>query len=240
MFKTRLLSGIVLIAILLTFIITGGDALVLFLLFVSTCGLVELYRVFDINIAPLGMLGYMATLLYYINFMRDFIKEPLIIFMGLLLLLLVCFVVKYPKYKVEQIMAAFFGVFYVAIMISYVYKVRALDNGALYVWLVFLSSWGCDTLAYCVGMTCSKLLKLNTHKMTPVLSPNKTVEGAIGGLVGAGLLTLIYTTVMKNYYPISNGTVVLLIIVTMVAALFSMVGDLAASGIKRAYDIKDY
>ena len=57
-----------------------------------------------------------------------------------------------------------------------------LDDGAVAVWLIFLSSWGCDTCAYCVGMLLGK------HKMAPKLSPKKSVEGGIGGIVGAALL----------------------------------------------------
>lgn len=73
--------------------------------------------------------------------------------------------ISYPKYNTQQIMAAFFGVFYVAVMLSYIYLTRMLPGGVFTVWLVFICSWGCDTCAYCVGMLIGK------HKMAPVLSP---------------------------------------------------------------------
>lgn len=60
---------------------------------------------------------------------------------------------------------SFFGVFYVAVMLSYLYQVRAMGDGRYLAWLIFLSSWGCDTSAYCVGMLLGK------HKLAPVLSP---------------------------------------------------------------------
>ena len=84
--------------------------------------------------------------------------------LGLLIVLMFVYVFTYPKYQTEQLLAAFFGVFYVAVMLSYVYQTRMLSAGTYIVWLIFLCSWGCDTCAYCVGMLIGK------HKMTPKLS----------------------------------------------------------------------
>ena len=65
------------------------------------------------------------------------------------------------------------------LMFSYLYQVRSMPDGKYLVWLIVLSSWGCDTCAYCAGMLLGK------HKMAPKLSPKKTVEGAVGGVLGA-------------------------------------------------------
>ena len=67
-------------------------------------------------------------------------------------------------------------------MLSYLYSVREGNNGAYTVWLIFLCSWGSDTCAYLAGVAFGK------HKMAPVLSPKKSVEGAVGGVVGAAAL----------------------------------------------------
>ena len=61
------------------------------------------------------------------------------------------------------------------------------------VWLIFLCSWGCDTCAYCVGMLIGK------HKMAPVLSPKKSMEGAVGGVVGAALLGVVYAAATQGH-----------------------------------------
>ena len=154
--------------------------------------------------------------------------------LGCLVLLMSVYVFTYPKYKTEQIMAAFFGVFYMAVMFSYVYRTREIASGAYIVWLIFLCSWGCDTCAYCAGKLLGK------HKMTPVLSPKKTVEGAIGGVLGTAVLTMLYAYVFKDAMEIDGSGMIALAIISMVGALISMVGDLAASAIKRNYDVKDY
>ena len=98
----------------------------------------------------------------------------------------------------------------------------------------FLCSWGCDTCAYCVGVLIGK------HKMSPKLSPKKSIEGAVGGVVGSMLLTLLYTWIFRTQMQIETREMFLLALIGGVGALISMVGDLAASAVKRNYEIKDY
>ena len=107
-------------------------------------------------------------------------------------------------------------------------------DGKYLVWLILLSSWGCDTFAYCAGKLFGK------HKMTPKLSPKKTVEGAIGGVVGAAVLGFLYGTFFKNNMIQVINPGVISGAACAIAAVISMVGDLAASAIKRNHDIKDY
>ena len=57
--------------------------------------------------------------------------------LGVLILMMFAYVFTYPKYKTEQVLAAFFGVFYVAVMLSYVYQTRMIEAGAYIVWLIF-------------------------------------------------------------------------------------------------------
>ena len=141
---------------------------------------------------------------------------------------------KVPCGKEKLIFAIFFGLFYVAVMLSYVFQIRMLDNGVYLAFLIFICSWGCDTCAYCVGVLIGK------HKMAPVLSPKKSIEGAVGGVVGTALLTVLYCSVFKDQMGLDTRSIVVLAVISAVAALISMVGDLTASAIKRNYDIKDY
>lgn len=234
MFKTRLLSGIVLVILALVLIITGGNVLLASTLVLSYIGMFELYRIFKIEKEPAGILGYLAITVFYLDLLFGFIPETFMFVLGFLILLMFVYVFSYPKYKTEQIMAAFFGVFYVGVMLSYVYQARMLEKGAYLVWLIFLCSWGCDTCAYCVGMLIGK------HKMSPKLSPKKSIEGAVGGVVGAALLTVIYSMIFKDAMNLTMNEVWILAAISAVGALISMVGDLTASAIKRNYEIKDY
>lgn len=233
MFKTRLLSGIVLVLAALVLIITGGDVLLISTLVISYIGMFELYRIFHIEKAAPGIVGIWRQL-FIIPISGFGLPGYDDAVLGLLVILMFVYVFTYPKYHTEQLLAAFFGVFYVAVMLSYIYQTRMLALGAYVVWLVFLCSWGCDTCAYCVGVLIGK------HKMAPVLSPKKSVEGAVGGVVGAALLTVIYTMIFKNAMGITQAEVWILAGISAVGALISMVGDLTASAIKRNYEIKDY
>lgn len=234
MFKTRLLSGILLVIIALATIISGGDVLFATLMLISFIGMTEIYKVLEISGTLLGVLGYIGGAVYYALLRLGKTEWIMMFVIGYLIAIMVTYVFAYPKYRSEQIMLAFFGMFYVAVMLSYVYQTRMLPQGAFIVWLVFICSWGCDTCAYCVGMLFGK------HKMAPKLSPKKSIEGAVGGVIGAALLGVLYAVCMNHFFASAEANLLQYAIICAVGALISMVGDLAASAIKRNHNIKDY
>lgn len=231
MFKTRLLSGIVLVLIALLTIGSGGIVLLLTLLGISMIGMQELYKVMGVRQNEFNLLegaGYVGIALFYgtLYFHAPVSGELLIL--ATLVLMMFVYVFTYPKYEANQIMSALFGLVYVGVMLSFIYQTRMIaDEGKYLVWLIFICSWGCDTCAYCVGVLIGK------HKMAPVLSPKKSIEGAVGGVVGSALLGVAYAAILdKNMIAYA--------VICAVGALISMVGDLAASAIKRNQGIKDY
>lgn len=230
MFKTRLLSGIVLVAVALLTIISGGYVLFFTLLGISLIGMQELYKVMKVredHFNALEIAGYLGAVIYYVLMSLDFEKYGMMGVIISFMMFMFVYVFTYPKFKADQVMPAFFGVVYVAVMLSFIYLTRNLPDGKFLVWLIFLCSWGCDTCAYCVGMLIGK------HKMAPVLSPKKSVEGAVGGVAGAALLGVIYAAA-------TQGPMLEYAVICAIGALISMVGDLAASAIKRNQNIKDY
>ena len=233
MFKTRLLSWIVLVIILIATVGTGGGLLFGFLALISLIGLSELYKVVDVQSKVLGFTGYLAAVVYYGILYTGQMQYVTFLTIVFLVVLMAVYVFSFPVFKAEQVMTVFFGVFYVAVMLSYVYQTRMLDDGAVAVWLIFLSSWGCDTCAYCVGMLLGK------HKMAPKLSPKKSIEGGIGGLAGAALLGALYALAINKWGGASAG-VGEYALICFVGGIISMIGDLAASAIKRNHEIKDY
>lgn len=233
MFKTRLLSGIVLVIIALITISSGGFLLWGTLYLISLIGLYELYRVMKIEKGILGIVGYLLATMYYLSLLLKWNMDPMMFVIAALVLVMTVYVCFFPKYGTEQVMTAFFGVFYVAVMLSYIYRTRILTDGLFLVGLVFLCSWGCDTCAYCVGVLFGK------HKMAPKLSPKKSIEGAIGGLVGSALLGALYALAINRWGGASAIPVVYAGI-CFAGGIISMIGDLAASAIKRNHEIKDY
>ena len=230
MFVTRLISGVVLVAIALVTIGLGNWVLFATLLLVSLIGARELYQAMKVSKKGFSLLelgGYAGIILYYLGVVFLEEKFHLAAILAGLVILMFIYVFRYPEYHAHQVMAAFFGIVYVGVMLSCVYQARMLPGGHFHVWLIFLCSWGCDTCAYCAGMLFGK------HKMAPVLSPKKSVEGAVGGVAGAVLLGVIFAAVTKG--PAAEYAAI-----CGAGALISMVGDLAASAVKRNMEIKDY
>lgn len=234
MFKTRLLSGIVLIIIALVTIISGGDFLFVTTLLISLIGLSELYKISHLEKKLLGMTGYAFTIVYYLILRFQYKQYLMYFIMIFLILIMIEYVMMFPKFKSEDIMIIFFGLFYVSIMLSYIYQTRLLEDGAYIVWLIFICSWGCDTCAYCVGMLIGK------HKMAPKLSPKKSIEGGIGGILGAAFIGAIYAGIIGKYSQNGENIIVWFALICALGAVISQIGDLAASAIKRNHDIKDY
>ncbi len=238
MFKTRLISGIILIIAALAFIIAGGPLLLAVLLAISVIGMRELYRAVGVSrekaFTAMEIAAYAGVAAYYIMLFlgQETFLLPVLV-CGLIAVMAV-YVFAWPAYRSGQAMAAFFGIVYVGVMLSYIYQTRILPDGAYTVWLIFICSWGCDTCAYCVGMLFGK------HKMSPKLSPKKSVEGAVGGVVGAALLGMIYAAAIGRFTGAGRMPILEYALIGAAGALISMVGDLAASAIKRNHDIKDY
>ena len=237
MFKTRLLSGIVLVLVALLTICSGGTVLYMTVLCLSLIGAGELFRVMKVREDKWNLLeitGYAGVVIFYLSLLlHDPMYQMLALILDLVLLMAV-YVFTYPKYNANQVMPAFFAIVYVGVMLSYVYQTRMLDGGKFHVWLIFLCSWGCDTCAYCVGVLFGK------HKMAPVLSPKKSIEGAVGGVVGSALLGCIYAYFFGAKMDEVSNPMVACAVACAIAAVISQIGDLAASAIKRNHNVKDY
>ncbi len=233
MFKTRLLSGIILVIVLIITVGYGGNLLFGILAVISLIGMNELYKVVKVEKSGLGIVGYLAAVSYYVLLLTDRLDVMTALSILFLILVMAVYVLSFPKYRTEQVMITYFGLFYVAVMLSYVYQTRMLPDGSVAVWLIFLSSWGCDTCAYCVGMLIGK------HKMAPRLSPKKSVEGGVGGVLGAAILGALFSLAM-NQWAQTDVNPAFYALICGVGGIISQIGDLAASAIKRNHEIKDY
>lgn len=245
MFRTRLLSGVVLIVIAAAAFYMGTPVLTLLLLFVSAVGYRELSKALGVSAAEQGKkfsapeaAGYGGIAVYYLLILladmgvlenKGLYLAACIV--GLFLVELFVYVLCFPKYQAEQIAFSVFSFLYAPVMLSFIDFIRMEENGRIMVWFILICSWGCDTCAYCVGKLTGK------KKIFPVLSPKKSLEGCIGGVVGAALIGLVYSFFLMDREPEVLGGVAL---ICALGAAVSMAGDLAASAIKRNKGIKDY
>lgn len=231
MFWTRLGSGIVLMAVTIMLMIFGGAPLFWVITLISVIGLFELYRIVGMEKTLPAVIGYVASIGLDILIAQGWHEWAIVMPVLALLLVMACYVISYPKYRSEQVIMVLFGLLYVTVMLSYVFQVRFLEGGILAVWLIYIGAWGSDTCAYCVGKLIGK------HKMPSTLSPNKTIEGCVGGIVGAALIGFLFAL---GFYRDNSALWWQFAIVGAVSSVISQIGDLTASAIKRNHDIKDY
>lgn len=230
MFWTRLKSGIVLMAITIALLVYGGYPLFFIITGISLIGLFELYRTVGMEKTIPAVIGYISSIIIDILILDNYYEYLLMWIIFTLMVLMACYVIAFPKFNSNQMIMILFGLIYVTVMLSFVYKVRFVKNGILLVWLIFIGAWGSDTCAYCVGKLIGK------HKMPSKLSPNKTIEGCIGGILGAALIGFIFAAVCFEDRNIWWE----LPIIGAASSVISQIGDLTASAIKRNHDIKDY
>lgn len=237
MFITRLLSGIVLLAAAALLFVVGGIWLVIALGILSLVGVYELFRIWGMEKHPLAIVTYVATVGCYAMFIDYPFNLGLHEIMPIiaLLALLTVYVIRYPKDHINQVAKSIFALIYVPVMMSFIYLLREYEMGEWLIWLVLISSWGADTCAYCVGKLIGK------HHFSE-LSPKKTIEGCVGGIVGAALIAFGYAWFvpegMGEYFILDVR--IMFPVVAAISALISQIGDLSASAIKRNYEVKDY
>ena len=240
MFGKRLMSSVVLVILALVLLLTGDGVLALGMLILSLIAFRELTKACGVIAEgqknnALEAVGYAGIVLYYLVVYGS--ENPVywvgmlaLIFLGMMFV----YVFSFPRFRAEQVMTAFFCAFYAPVLFTFIFLTRNLPNGIYMVWMIFISSWICDTCAYLTGMAIGK------HKLAPVLSPKKSIEGAVGGIVGSALVGAAFGYfALERVFADQNVTWIAALICG-VGAVISQVGDLAASGIKRNHDIKDY
>ena len=234
MFKERLISGVIVLAIAVAAILLGGYVLFFFTAAVSLIGLFEFYRAQKMEKSMTAIAGYCGwAVLYVLLFFGISGAAAMGMAAGTIFIMSV-YVFTFPRFKAPEVFTAIAGLAYVALLMSFLYQTRVLADGLYITPLVFISAWGNDTCAYCVGV------KFGKHKMFPILSPKKSVEGFVGGIAGAAVLGLIYGLLFGKYLPTLTMPAAGCTVICAVGALIAVAGDLAASAIKRDAEIKDY
>ena len=237
--KTRVISGIVIALVLAGVLIPGGYLLAAVLTIVSFISYFELTRATGVHednkkVNALEACGYASIIVHYVQMIlvkshKYFVFSILFAFF----LIMVCYVLSFPKFKSVQAVAAFFCFVYAPVSMSFVYLLRMRLYGQYFAWIPFIA-WVCDTCAYFAGRAFGK------HKLAPVLSPKKTIEGSIGGILGSVIVGAIFGYVLYVNATHDKAVIFVLVIITFVGSIIAQLGDLLASGIKRDHEIKDY
>ena len=226
----RFFTGMVLLPVILLLIFLGGWFLTIALGILMLFGILEFYfmekRRGAQNNALLGVISAIMVLLSF------HLREPLLWQGAVVATIVITFIIEFGRVRdfkesVQRIATTIGGIFYIAFPMAFLVAIRAGDSGLHWFFAYIYCTWGTDTFAYLIGNMFGKT------KLAPVLSPKKTVEGAVGGIIAGSLLPL--GVLYQGGIPITIGALFLF----MLASFAGTAGDLFESRVKRFFGIKD-
>lgn len=225
--KIRVLSSFFLLPLVLFLFYLGGKALLFVVNFVIITSILEFSKAF----ANIGIfinkkiLIIISQLQLYLIITNNISMSYVTI---LILILLNSIFIVLEKTSIKSFIVTLFVHCYLTIPISLIYHLR--QGYEMFFWTIFVTSMLTDTFAYFTGIFFGK------NKLIPKLSPNKTIEGALGGIFFSIIGNIIY-----NYInPFQKMNLVFNSFFALFGSIFSQLGDLFASSIKRETGIKDF
>jgi phosphatidate cytidylyltransferase len=225
MFRQRLLSALVGIPAVLAVAWAGGLTFLAVISLVGALALRELYEIGGVGEPIERILGYSGHLL--LCFLAWF-YGPLALFVGLIFFFIavnIWWIGSFPR-EYKSLSVLVWGKIYITALLSCFFWVRQSQEGFLLITVIFVTVWASDTGAYLIGMTMGK------HRLLPSVSPKKSFEGAIGGIIFAAAALGMMGPLLGMGYIEAIFTGILLSIV-------GQIGDLAESALKRSAHIKD-
>jgi CDP-diglyceride synthetase len=134
---------------------------------------------------------------------------------------------QYPEVNLEEAGYNLLGIIYPVVFYSYLYLLRQLPQGVVWTFFTFFLVWSTDTFAYLIGKG------FGHYPLAPKVSPNKTIEGSIGGLLGCFIVGLVFRFWMGEFSFLHT------IIISLIVGIVGQIGDLFESSLKRSAGIKD-
>lgn len=203
---------------------------------IAIIALNEYYNAFS-QYKPIKWIGYLSaasiSLIHFVPTEQLFGVVGLVIPI-IIVALFIQLIIKNLQISIIDIAISLFGVLYVVLFIMFIPLLAGVENGKILIWYALFSAWGTDVFAYVTGKT----LKLGKHKFSKI-SPNKSIEGCIGGLIGALVICFIFTICMDKFLNFEISYIKVLIVSTILS-IIGQFGDFAASSIKRFTGIKDF
>lgn len=232
MLRQRIISAVVAIPIIFAAIWFGDPWLSIVVALFVALGAFEFYRLGNsAGWQPFIIIGIILALLFILNTHSDDEKTTPLLITGAVLIPLIRIIWRYDGQKafVNWIWTVA-GIFYVGWMMSHILLLRDLEyDGRDWVILAIFATFASDTSAYFTGRSLGK------HKMAPAISPGKTWEGAIGGLLGAAIATVLLAIITD----IDDIGYIKIIPLGFLISIFAQIGDLTESALKRNASAKD-
>jgi phosphatidate cytidylyltransferase len=223
----RIIASLTLVPLGL-FVFYGGVPLYLAQIAMSSTAIYEFYNAFkEKNINPLYSIGYIFSI--FIGLKNIMHLPTKYTFMVLFVLFIMCMIsMLRVKNNIIDVSITLLGLVYVDLFLDFIIlTINDFTLGYIYVWFIFIIACATDTFAYFSGYLFGK------HKLIPKVSPKKTIEGSIGGMLGS----IICCTIFGYIFNLNLGYIILL---GAIGSIVAQIGDLFASSIKRFVGIKDY
>ncbi len=238
--KTRVITAVVAVAVFLPFLIfSDTPAFTVCILLLSLIAAFEMLRCIGLSknfILSLASYAYTAgavILARGIDELDRFLVYMLFSTVVYMFILIAASLFSRGRVPIDGVSELFMMMFYIAITFSCILLIRDSRFGGYLYLIVFVAAWLTDSGAYFSGMALGK------HKLIPDVSPKKTVEGAIGGIIVCILSMLVYALVIDLIIDVKVHYGVF-VISGMLLSVVAMIGDLVMSLLKRKYNIKDY
>lgn len=235
MLRQRIITSSVGLPLLIAAIWFGTPWFTLIVTAMAIVGTLEFYRMSqNANVKPNVYLGIVWVILLVISpYCPYSLTTPLLITSLIVISLISILFLPSKESAFGNWIWTIAGIFYVGWMLSHWVGLRILENGREWVFFAFFATIATDTVAFFVGKAWGK------HQMSPAISPGKTWEGAIGGLVGAILISLIVKALFSlttSSFPINYWQAAML---GGIISIFAQLGDLTESLLKRNTKTKD-
>ena len=184
---------------------------------------------------PIEIVAYASTVVIGIASLAytDLIMK--IVVFGLAFITLLLFlkvIITDMKTTFKDVAYTMMGIVYIVLFILFLALIRGLEDGKILIAYAVIIAWSTDIFAYLIGRNFGK------HKFSKV-SPKKSMEGSIAGILGAVVISAVYILIINKYFQ-ANYSIVAICIISALLSIVSQIGDFVASSIKRFADVKDY
>lgn len=230
--KQRVITAVIALMIFIPIIVYGGA---LIELAAAVLGIVAIHEFFKMRypnrqlwlIEGLADLATLTIILPVTDWFYSLTNNFQLYYIFVMILMALT-VFEQKQFPIDELGFPVFTSLYVGM--GFAAFVAARQNSLVVLMLALFIVWSTDIGAYMIGR------KIGRHKLAPSVSPNKTIEGAIGGIICAVIVTALYVWKFGDYFPYSPIVMVMLAIVFSIAGQF---GDLVESAYKRHYGVKD-
>ncbi|MFC7372203.1 phosphatidate cytidylyltransferase [Fictibacillus iocasae] len=230
--KERIITGAIAAVLFGGLVVYGGWPFAALVIGLSLIGMYELLKMKNMHhVSGVSIIGYVLTAGLAVpkevmDTITPFTKQDMLV--SAVLILLVVTVVSKNRHTFDDIAFVLFGSVYIGFGFYYLLETRFLNDGLYIVFFILFMIWAADSGAYFTGKA------IGRHKLWPVISPNKTIEGALGGIAWSlAVGAICYVT---DFVPFSLITV---LAIALFVGVFGQIGDLAQSAFKRIYGVKD-